>query len=99
VLWACAPGQHSLASEDLGHSAFAYYLRQGLQGAADGYTADGQGGVRDSRVTVRELARFVQARVPRWADRTRATAQTPQFLGDDAPNFALLLTSDAAAPP
>ncbi len=98
VLWACAPGEHSLTSEDLGHSAFAYYLREGLRGAADGCTADGKAGVRNGRVTVRELARFVQARVGRWAAGTRGTRQTPQFLttGED---FALLGPADQANPP
>src|SRR5262245_20255420 len=40
VLWACAPGQHSLSAPDLRHSAFAYYLLQGLGGRADGYGPD-----------------------------------------------------------
>ena len=99
VLWACAPGQHSLPAGELGHSAFAYYLREGLQGHADGYAA-GKAGAADGRVSVRELARFVQARVDRWSEATRQVRQTPQFLssGDDFPLLSVREPPGAPAP-
>jgi hypothetical protein len=78
VLCACGPGQVSLLSEDLGHSVFGYYLDEGLRGYADGYNAEGK---RDGRVSVRELAAFVAARVDRWALRNRGVRQTPVLLG------------------
>ncbi|MCI0457971.1 MAG: caspase family protein [Gemmataceae bacterium] len=78
TLMACAPGQHSLASPELGHTAFVYYLREGLRGRADGY---GKRGNPDGRISVRELAAFVTARVDRWAQQTRGTRQTPQLAG------------------
>jgi hypothetical protein len=89
VLWACGPGQHSQISEALGHSAFAFYLQQGLLGAADGYAT----GSRDGRVSFRELARFVQARVDRWSALTGRPRQTPGFLGKGA-DFPLVAIAD-----
>ncbi len=72
-------------SEELGRSVFSYYFEEGLRGYADGYASDGE---RDRRITVRELAAFVRARVDRWAQRNRAIRQTPMLhgTGDD---FAL----------
>jgi hypothetical protein len=92
VLCACAPGQHSLVSEALGHSVFAHYLVEGLKGRADGY-----GGTRDGRVSVRELALFVQARVDRWSAQAGQARQTPQFLGG-AENFLLFMIPEPPAP-
>src|SRR5262249_41660173 len=77
VLCACAPGQVSQMAESVRQSAFGYYLKQGLGGAADGYNADGR---RNRRVSVMELAEFVTARVDRWA-RDRNARQTPVLLG------------------
>lgn len=93
VLTACAAGQFALESEDLGHSVFAYYLEQGLVGAADGYSARGR---RDGEVTVQELSSFLQARVDRWARQNRAARQTPKLFGTAA-DFALL--PDQQRPP
>jgi hypothetical protein len=79
VLCACSPGQRSLVSEELGHSVFAHYLDEGLRGYADGYNPQGK---RDGRVSVKELAAFVTARVDRWALRNRGVRQTPVLLGE-----------------
>ncbi len=84
VLSACAPGQSSLVSEDLRHSAFIYYTDLGLRGAAGG------------RVTMRELAAFVRDRVDRWAWVSRGTRQTPRLFGPDG-DFALT-TGERAGP-
>jgi hypothetical protein len=102
ILWACAPGQHSLSAEELGHSVFAYYLLEGLKGRAEGYAAPGRRGDRDGRISVTELALFVQARVDRWSRRTRGLRQTPQYLGKGE-DFGLVAFPDqppaAPAPP
>ncbi len=77
VLCSCAPGQTPHGSPDLGQSVFAHYLDKGLRGHADGYGAD-----RDGRITVKELARFVQARVERWTLHNRGERQTPTLVGE-----------------
>ncbi|MCC6419413.1 MAG: hypothetical protein IT429_14350 [Gemmataceae bacterium] len=91
TLMACAPGQQSLASPELQHTAFAYYLREGLRGRADGYGPDGQS---NGQVSVRELARFVAARVDRWARQTRDARQTPKYRGTAA-DFMLMPAASA----
>ncbi len=94
VLCAAAPGQTALTSEELGHTVFAHYVQEGLLGAADGFLDRGQ---RDQRVTVRELAAFVAARVDRWADMNRAARQTPELFGSGK-DFDLVTYSGQAAP-
>jgi hypothetical protein len=76
VLCACGRDQVSLASEELGHSAFAYYLNAALCGKADGF-ADG---APDGRVTAGELCAFVTDRVRRWAWVNRGVRQEPVCL-------------------
>jgi hypothetical protein len=71
--------------DDERSSAFAYYLAEGLRGAADGYAP----GEHDERVTVRELAAFVTARVARWAERARGARQTPKLYAADRADFTL----------
>ncbi len=79
VLCACSPGQTAHALDGTGRSAFGYYFEDGLRGWA---APAGAG-----RVRVEELAQFLRARVDRWAQRNRATRQTPMLLGsaDDFP--------------
>src|SRR5207245_2554113 len=62
VFSACSAGQQTHFSDELGQSVFAHYVQQAMLGHADGY-----GDARDSRISVRELAAFVQARVERWS--------------------------------
>src|SRR5262249_51016116 len=69
VLCSAGPGQRAWASEVLERSAFGHYFDDGLRGRAD---TD-----RDGRVTVRELAAYMQQRVDRWAMRTREAHQRP----------------------
>ncbi len=81
ALCACAPGQVALASEDLGRTAFGYYFEEGLRG----WSAP----AASARVTVKDLARYVQTHVDRWAQRNRGVRQTPLLLGDGG-DFALV---------
>jgi hypothetical protein len=92
ILTACGPGQVSLSSEELGHTAFAWYVLRGLRGEAEVK--------KDGRITLSELADFVGARVDRWAVLTHGRRQTPVLLGGDkGKDFALAaLGPDAAAP-
>ena len=78
VLSSCSPGQTALTSETLGRSVFSYYFEQALRGDADRYNSDH---LEDGRVTVREAAQLVAARVDRWAMQNRACRQTPMLLG------------------
>lgn len=79
ILAACRPGQVSLASEDLGHSVFAFFLLQGLLGDADGHNP---AGVRDSQVSLQELVNYVTTEVDRWAWTNRRLRQTPVLYGE-----------------
>ncbi len=83
VLCPCAAGQMTHGSLELGQSALAYYFHEGLRGRADGYA-----GGRDGRISVKELAAFVQARVERWTWHHRGERQTPMLLGE-ATDFAI----------
>ncbi len=79
VLCACSPGQVALTSETIGRSVFGYYFEQALRGDADQYNADR---FENGRVTVREAARLIAARVDRWAMKNRSCRQTPLLLGE-----------------
>src|SRR5262249_13058894 len=91
LLCPCQPGEVPLVSEEMGQSAFGYYLEEGLRGFADGYNDTEY---RDRRVTVRELADFVKARVGRWALRNRGVRQTPVLLGERG-DFALVVKEES----
>jgi hypothetical protein len=99
VLCSCSPGEFALPREDVEASAFADAVVQGLSSsAADRYNP---ARASDDRVSVRELAAFVTARVSRWAEQTRGVRQTPVLYGD-AKDFPLTfgaraLTGPAAA--
>jgi hypothetical protein len=95
ILCGCSEWQESLGSEDLDRSVFSFYLEEGLRGWAAGYNSRG---LRNNRVTARELANFVQARVDRWALRNRNTRQTPILLGV-ADDFALVALDHGAPLP
>ena len=74
VLAACRPLQTSRASHSRQLSAFAFYVSEGLRGAAD----------RDlnRKVSLDELADYVGVGVANWVDRTSGgqTAQSPLLL-------------------
>lgn len=67
--------ERSWVSPEWGTSAFAHYLTDGLNGAAD---AD-----RDKRVSGDELIGYVQPRVRNWARDHRAARQVPMVLPRD----------------
>ncbi len=85
VLCSCSPGQVALQSESLRRTLFGYYFEQAIRGTADGYNPDG---IRDGRVTVREVARLLRARVDRWARHNHGKRQIPMLLGS-ADDFEL----------
>lgn len=74
VLAACRPLQTSRVSHSRQLSAFAFYVFEGLRGAADRDL--------DRKVGLDELADYVGTGVANWADRTSGgqTAQTPLLL-------------------
>lgn len=86
VLTSCSPGQVSHASEDLGHSVFAYFLLKGLSGEADGANSDGR---KDARVELLELVEYITGNVDRWAWSNRQRRQTPALYGSRT-DFALV---------
>jgi len=87
VLTPCQRDQVALPWEDRQHSAFGYYLAEGLRGRADGYTS--QGKVKEGRISVRELADYVRDSVEAWAVRYRNARQVPKLYGQ-ARDFNLL---------
>lgn len=102
VLCPCGPGEFSLPLGDKQASAFAYYIAQGMAGPADRYNARRE---TDGRVSVRELAAFVTARVSRWAEQNRGVRQTPVLypasgnLADFPLTFEPHAAPEAADPP
>ena len=90
VLSPCSAGQVAQVSEELGLSVFAYYLDQGLHGHAD---AD-----HNQRVTVKELADFVKARVDRWVWQNRGLRQEPKLYGQGDDFVLVQLGRDETSP-
>ena len=86
VLTPCQRDQVALPWEDRQHSAFGYYLAEGLRGHADGAAPQAK---KEGRVSVRELADYVKDNVERWAVRYRNARQTPRLYGQ-AKDFNLL---------
>lgn len=89
VLVSCGPGQVPLAMPARGRTAFGYYFERGLRGAARAFHRPDH--PRDRLVSAHELARYVQARVDRWAWENRGVRQTPQLL-DESLDFDLTST-------
>ncbi len=82
VLTSTSLGELSLPVRPLRYSGFAFYLAEGLRGAADGYRGDGPSlADLDKTVTVGELCQFVRHRVERWARVAHDRAQTPKNYG------------------
>ncbi len=89
VLTSCGPGERSLPADLERCSAFAFYLAEGLGGAADGYSVSGH---HDGEVSIRELAAFTTARVDRWARLTHGRRQIPVLHGPTDPTADFVLT-------
>ena len=69
VLTACAPGEPSWTSADLGQSVFGYYVCRGLSGEADASsTANGK---RDHEIRLSELVEYVGANTRDWVRHNR----------------------------
>jgi hypothetical protein len=85
VLTSCAPAQKSWGSDGLGQSAFAYYLRKGLEGEALKWDRASEG------LTTLGLYRYVRTHVQKWAQDHCGTVQTPMLIpvGDSALSFPL----------
>lgn len=65
-------GTEQFASEvkQLGHGVFTYSLLSGLNGQADG-------GIKDGKITIKELAAFLEDNVPELTKQYRGTSQYP----------------------
>ncbi|MDD4267831.1 MAG: VWA domain-containing protein [Pirellulales bacterium] len=80
VLSASGPGQVAHAAPALRGSAFAHFLWQGLDGAAD----KEKSGNSDGRVTLQELHSYLDAQVGQWAIENRFDSQHPMLLPEAA---------------
>ena len=77
--------QYATEFQALGHGVFTYALLQGLNGMADG-------GLRDGKITVKELDAFINDQVPVLTQEHRGQAQYPNSYarGQDFPLGVLL---------
>ena len=89
VLNSTSPRQIGWAAAELQGSVFAYYLWQGLSGAADDTDCGGNG---DGKVSLRELHNYVAAQVRQWVTVNRADVQEPLLISAERefPDFALV---------
>lgn len=70
VLSSTGTEQFATEVKQLGHGIFTYSLLEGLNGKADG-------GVKDGKITVKELAAFIEDNVPELTKQYRGTVQYP----------------------
>ena len=96
VLASCSPGERSLVIPELGQSAFAAFLTEGLRGDADGYPPSQE---PDGSITFAELASFAICRVSRWADQVPDARQMPVLYGPDGGGFILFRGRPRTAAP
>ncbi|HXD88883.1 MAG TPA: hypothetical protein VN641_20505 [Urbifossiella sp.] len=96
VLASCSPGEKSLVIPELGQSAFAAFLTEGLRGDADGYPPSQE---PDGSITFAELAGFTICRVSRWADQVPDARQMPVLYGPDGSGFILFRGRPRSAAP
>jgi hypothetical protein len=81
VLTSCGAGEESLPADAERCSGFAFYLAEGLRGAADRYLATKTNQDRDGEITLAELRAFVTGRVSRWARLVHNRKQSPVLYG------------------
>ena len=89
ILNSTSPGQVGYSSPELRGSVFGYFLAQGLSGAADVES----GGNHNGKVSLRELDRYLKAKVSQWVIENRDDVQEPMLLPplpDDAPDVPLV---------
>jgi hypothetical protein len=84
VIASCSPGQTAHASEALGRSVFGHFLQLALSSPA----ADAN---RDTIVSVRELASYLQNEVDGWAGRYRGLRQQPLLVFPEGRDFNLVV--------
>jgi WD40 repeat protein/uncharacterized protein (DUF2164 family) len=72
--------QYATEFQTLGHGVFTYALLQGMQGGADG-------GLKDGKITVKELDAFINDQVPVLTQKHKGQAQYPNSYsrGQDFP--------------
>ncbi|MEW4568320.1 hypothetical protein AB1L88_10670 [Tautonia sp. JC769] len=76
VLFSSGPGQTSWMIDDLGRSAFSYYLQRALEGEAVAWSEQGRGG----QITLDGLSRYVRHHVATWAQENRSAIQYPELV-------------------
>ena len=92
VFNSAGPGQVGWSSAEMRGSAFGYYLRLALAGAAD---ANG-----DRRISVSELHNYLGVKVNGWAIRNRAARQEPMLIPEEAARrHAIAWIPPRGAPP
>jgi len=87
VICGCSAKEHSLTSEELQRSVFAYYLDLGLRGFADKND--------DERVTAQELTDYIPGSVQRWAVMNRSAQQKPVVLTTTGKDFEIVVAKKA----
>ena len=77
VLNANGPSEIAATSAEMRRGVFGRYLELGLAGAADSTSEAGNG---DRLVSIRELHRYLNARVNDWSLKNRGSPQRPQLI-------------------
>ncbi len=74
--WLAASNSHQLATEfdELGHGLFTYTLLKGLNGDADS-------GEKDQKITIEELAAYINDKVPEYSEKYKGSPQYPTSYG------------------
>ena len=70
VLASTGTAQYASEVKQLGHGIFTYSILEGLSGKADG-------GTKDGKITIKELAAFLEDNVPELTKTYRGTSQYP----------------------
>ena len=70
VLASTGTAQYASEVKQLGHGIFTYSILEGLSGKADG-------GTKDGKITIKELAAFLEDNVPELTKKYRGTSQYP----------------------
>lgn len=93
VLCSCDGGQVSLASEEMGHTIFVYFLLQGLAGKADRMP---DGNKPNDQVTLQETIAYSRKQTDLWAWQNMRRRQTPVHVGPPDDDFVLTFAAGIA---